>query len=320
MSEVNYVNIKIDQFGRMPLDIQKTIMYKLSFTEIMNICQTNKMVMKICKDDEFWNIYFNKNSGQFVDILDFVLKYTNKFRILGLMKNHGIFKTDPVKVYLNNKIDIFETLPVLIQNFLLQLDSNFWIVYFNAVSRERFFSILILLMEKTNNILNIFVLDIMKNHCKFETDYLIQYHLSSLLIDIDKFNAIPLTSQIFLTQLHRDKVYDKNAVMQCLLNLLPQIKNEEVQKLIIQLDSDEFTDKKGALQQLLFQIPQIKSEEVQKLIIELDSDEFEDKSLGIHILNKFYLQNKKYKGIRKLIESIESGPLRVTKKSRMVED
>jgi hypothetical protein len=278
------------------------------------------MVMKICKDDEFWNIYFNKNSGQFVDILDFVLKYTNKFRILGLMKNHGIFKTDPVKVYLNNKIDIFETLPVLIQNFLLQLDSNFWIVYFNAVSRERFFSILILLMEKTNNILNIFVLDIMKNHCKFETDYLIQYHLSSLLIDIDKFNAIPLTSQIFLTQLHRDKVYDKNAVMQCLLNLLPQIKNEEVQKLIIQLDSDEFTDKKGALQQLLFQIPQIKSEEVQKLIIELDSDEFEDKSLGIHILNKFYLQNKKYKGIRKLIESIESGPLRVTKKSRMVED
>jgi hypothetical protein len=293
-----------------PIDVQKMILYNLPFTDIINICQTNKTFRKICKSKQFWIIYFNnKNLEQFTNTFAYVLKHTKYTAILDIMKNCTNFTTRPFQDYLYNFVkqsqpyirNPFNALPQSSQSFIIKLSS----VHF----RRKADAMQHLLHNMLTTIKSIEIQELLiKMDSNEFTDKAnaMQHILNSVLI---KMKSIKI--QEIVIKMDADQFEDKaSAIQYLLLQRLPEINNEETQELLIKLDSTEFTDKARALTILLGgSLHKIKHENIQELLITMDSREFQKqtKAEALQHLSDHMLEHIKTEKIRKLIISTLSG-------------
>ena len=105
-----------------PEKFTETELLDLPFKYVMNVCQTNKRINKICNDDSFWRTYFRNNPSQIENGFLYSLEHNNSrfFVLLSNFYNIGnTFSTHTKAIMTQFLEDEIRYLDAEIQEYLL---------------------------------------------------------------------------------------------------------------------------------------------------------------------------------------------------------
>lgn len=111
---------------RLPKDIDEILLYKLSYLDILRLCQTNKRFANICRDDKFWKILLERDfegsrykNNTFRQSYEYIYNNINN-TINELVENKLIANSRYANIE-NMKKDIF----TLISNFIKNINLSY---------------------------------------------------------------------------------------------------------------------------------------------------------------------------------------------------